>query len=49
MRNDSEMKVAVYSISGQLIMLEKSELLDEKLHCLPSGIYIVDGNKTVVQ
>ena len=49
MRNDSEMKVAVYSISGQLIMLEKSELLDEKLHCLPSGIDIVDGNKTVVQ
>ena len=49
MRNDSEMKVAVYSISGQLIMLEKRELLDEKLHCLPSGIYIVDGNKTVVQ
>lgn len=49
MRNDSERKVAVYSISGQLIMREKRDLLDEKLHCLPSGIYIVDGNKTVVQ
>ena len=49
MRNDSERKVAVYSISGQLIMLEKRGLLDEKLQSLPSGIYIVDGNKTVVQ
>ena len=49
MRNDSERKVAVYSISGQLIMREKRGLLDEKLHSLPSGIYIVDGNKTVVQ
>ena len=49
MRNDSERKVAVYSISGQLIMREKRDLLDEKLHCLPSGIYIVAGNKTVVQ
>lgn len=43
-----DMDVKIYNLSGQLVKVSKSQSVEETIHGLPAGLYIVNGKKIVV-
>ncbi len=43
-----DMDVKIYNLSGQLVKVSKSQSVEEAIRDLPSGLYIVNGKKMII-
>jgi hypothetical protein len=46
---DEQKGVRVYNLKGQLIKVDEDKSIDEVIKMLPSGVYIVNGQKLIIK
>ena len=46
---DNEKIVRVYSLSGQLLLVEENKSIDDIQKLLKAGVYVINGKKVIIK